>query len=416
MRYFTLESFDLRGKRVFVRVDINSPIDPKTGEIMDDSRIKACMDTLSHLHNSKVIMIAHQGRPGDIDCISLEKHAKILERYLEKEVKFTGGVIDKATLREIENLRVGEILLLENIRFYAEEMLLKENEMDKSYILHRLLPYVDYYVNDAFSAAHRAQLSLVAFAKYRPMLAGKLMEREIEGIRKFFEIDARPKVLILGGSKIEDSIKVTKNMLDKNLVDYVITGGVVSTVFLKSAGVKIGRVNEEFLKNSYKDLEKYLSIVDSILSNHREKIVLPSDVVININNSPTVVDVDEIEKYNGPIWDIGPKTVETYRELIDIAAVIGMNGPMGVYEIEGFERGTKEIFECVSRSKAYKIVGGGHTISVLNKYGLIEKIDHVSLAGGALITYLSGERMPVLEALEESYRIFGGAKNESKSV
>jgi len=408
MKFLTLDSFDLRGKRVFVRLDINSPIG-NNGEILDDSRIRASLPTLRDLADSKVVIIAHQGRVGKKDFTSLENHADLLAKHLGKEVKFTGGLLDKNTLKEIENLGDGEIMMLENIRFYAEETSLKEDKMDRSYIVKKLLPYVDYYVNDAFSAAHRAQLSLIAFAKHRPMLAGRLMEKELKGLGKFLSMEERPKIMILGGAKIEDSIKVARNMLENGIVDYILTGGVVANVFLKALGKDIGKANEEFLSKEYEEIEDLLKIAGDLVEKYRDRILVPEDVVINENFQPKIVDVSSLNNYGEfPIWDIGPKTIERYTEVIMEAKGIGINGPMGVYEKEGFEDGTKKIFEAIANSQAYSVAGGGHTINALNKFNLFDKISHISMAGGALITYLSGGRMPVIEALEESYKKFGG--------
>ncbi len=408
MKFLTLDSFDLRGKRVFVRLDINSPIGDN-GEILDDSRIRASLPTLRDLAESKVVIIAHQGRVGKKDFISLENHANLLAEHLGKEVKFTGGLLDKNTLKEIENLREGEVLMLENIRFYAEETSLKEDKMERSYILKKLLPYVDYYVNDAFSAAHRAQLSLIAFAKHRPMLAGRLMEKELKGLGRFLSMEERPKIMILGGAKIEDSIKVARNMLEKNIVDYILTGGVVANVFLKASGKDIGKENEDFLNKEYEDIENLVKIARDLMEKYGERILIPEDVIINENSRPKEVDVSSLPNYGDfPIWDIGPRTIERYSEIIREAKGIGINGPMGVYEKEGFETGTRRIFEAVASSQAYSVAGGGHTINALNKFNLFNRISHVSMAGGALITYLSGGRMPVIEALEESYKRFGG--------
>ncbi len=405
MKYFTMDNFNLRGKTVFVRVDVNAPLDPSTGTILDYSRFEAHRRTLKELRNSKVVILAHQSRPGKMDYVSLKPHAEVFTRILGRKVKHVTDLFGDAAISAIENMRQGEYLLLENTRFYAEEYCLKKGDFGETNIVKNLAPYGDYFINDAFAAAHRAQTTLVGFAGKIPMLAGRLMEREIKMLSRFIEMTERPKIGVFGGAKADDSLAVIENFLKNGIVDKVLTGGVVSTLFLIAKGYDVGFKSTEYLEREFDNYQLLVKKAKNLIENYDEKIEVPVDVVVNDNGRRHALRVEELPN-NNPIYDIGLDTAIKYIRILNEAKGIVLNGPMGVYEIPEFEVGTYEVYKGIADSKAFKVGGGGHTIAALEKYRLKSSFDHISTGGGSLITFLSGGKMPVLEALEESYNKF----------
>ncbi len=247
--FFTLDDFNLSGKSVLVRVDINSPIDPESGRILDDTRMRRAMDTLKDLDDSKVAIMAHQSRPGKKDFTPLGGHAEHLSYLLRKDVRYVDDLFGSKAREAISRMKKGDVLLLENTRFYSEEVALKGKPLEvqeKTHIVRNLSPFFDYYVNDAFAAAHRAQATLIGFARKLPSIAGKLMEREIVGLSRALEGE-RPRIAVLGGAKFDDSIEIARNMLENGIADKVLTTGAVANMFLYSTGKALGEPSESFL-------------------------------------------------------------------------------------------------------------------------------------------------------------------------
>ncbi|MGC9166478.1 MAG: phosphoglycerate kinase [Thermoplasmata archaeon] len=408
--YFTMDDFDFTGKRVLLRLDLNSPINTETGEITDVSRFIAHLDTIKRLSNAKVVILAHQSRPGKKDFITTKNHADVLSRLLRRPVEYVDGLFENFVLEKIRKMKDGEILLLENTRFYSEDVVLAEEPISiqrKSHIVKRLSPLFDYFVNDAFAAIHRPQTTLVGFAEDLPNVAGLLMDKEITMLTRFLNDNTRPKLAILAGAKVDDSLKVALNFFEKNVIDKLIAGGLVANLLLIARGVNIGNVNIEFLKKELPDFEKLLDISRNLLNKYGEKIILPVDFAINKDNKRFEINIEELP-IEYPIYDIGLDTIEIFKREIIKAKSIILNGPMGVYEIPDFSLGTVEIFKTVSEVDAFKVAGGGHTISVISKLELEKKFTHVSTGGGALISFLSGENMPGLDALKLSKSKFSG--------
>ncbi len=404
MKYFKMDDFDLRGRTVFVRVDVNSPIDPISGKILDYTRFEAHRQTLQELGRSKVVILAHQSRPGKRDYLSLKPHAEVFTNILKKKVKFVDDLFGKHAQEEIKKMRNGDYILLENTRFYAEEYCLKKN-FENTHIVNNLSPLGDYFINDAFAAAHRAQTTLIGFKNAIPMIAGRLMQKEIEMLTKFMVMDMHPKIAILGGAKADDSLAVAENFLNKGVVDKILTGGVVSFFFLLARGYNIGEGSMEYIK---KEFENYGEIVDrakKLIDKYDDMIEIPEDIVVNEKGKRKGMKVDSLPS-EYPIYDIGLDTTVKYATMLKDAKAIVVNGPMGVFEISEFEFGTKEVFRAVATSQGFKVAGGGHTIAAIEKWGLKKRFDHISTGGGSLITFLSGGDMPVLSALEESYYEF----------
>lgn len=405
-----MDDFDFTGKRVLLRLDLNSPINTETGEITDVSRFIAHLDTVKRLSNAKVVILAHQSRPGKKDFITTKNHADVLSRLLRRPVEYVDGLFENFVLEKIRKMKDGEILLLENTRFYSEDVVLAEEPLSiqrKSHIVKRLSPLFDYFVNDAFAAIHRPQTTLVGFAEDLPNVAGLLMDKEITMLTRFLNDNTRPKLAILAGAKVDDSLKVALNFFEKNVIDKLIAGGLVANLLLIARGVNIGNVNIEFLKKELPDFEKLLDISRNLLNKYGEKIILPVDFAINKDNKRFEINIEELP-IEYPIYDIGLDTIEIFKREIIKAKSIILNGPMGVYEIPDFSLGTVEIFKTVSDVDAFKVAGGGHTISVISKLELEKKFTHVSTGGGALISFLSGENMPGLDALKLSKSKFSG--------
>lgn len=410
--FFTMDQFDLNGKTVFVRIDINSPIHPETREVLSTTRFASHLETINSLRNSRVVLIAHQSRPGKYDFTTLRQHASVLRRMTGRPVDYIDALFGREVERRVRNMNPGEIILLENSRFYSEETAIDPSDvsaMRNSNIVEKLAPLMDYYVIDAFPAIHRSQTTLVGFSKVVPNIAGRLIEKEISMLHKFREGTDHPKLAILGGSKIDDSIRVTRDFLEKGVVDKIITGGVVGNAFLWARGVDIGKKNREFIQKNNKDHEKLLKIAVEMVKKFPDRILVPQDVILNPSGKR--VKIGENGSDDEIMADIGLDTVVEYSEEISRSKAIFMNGPMGMYELDRYSVGTREVMESVTSSSALKIVGGGHTLGALERLGMLDKIDHASTGGGSLISYLSGEPMPVLEALKTSRLHFKGSLN-----
>jgi len=403
MQIPTLDQVDLRGKTVLLRVDINSPLDPETGEILDDTRMRECAPTIRELSDkgAKVVILAHQGRPGDEDFARLEKHAKKMREILGRPVKYVPEILGPSAKEEIRRLREGEVLLLENVRFLAEETLKgKPEEMAKTLLVKELSQLADLYVNDAFGAAHRDQPSLVGFGATLPTYAGRLMEKEVKGLGRGREPE-RPCVYVLGGGKSKESMVMIENILSQGIADKILTGGLLANLFLAAKGVNLGNRNLQILKE--KGFDKELERAKKLLAAYPDKIVLPSDLVVERNGRPRELQVSEFP-VEDPVQDIGSKTVGQYKQIIAAARTVVANGPLGVFEKSGFERGTFEVLRAMAYSNAYTIVGGGHMVAAAEKAGVVARIKHVSTGGGACISFLCGEPMPVIEMLKAAKR------------
>ncbi len=408
--YFTMDDFDFRGKRVLVRLDLNSPVNTETGEILDTSRFVAHLDTLRRLSQSKVVILAHQSRPGKKDFTTTKNHAVVLSRLLNRNVEYVDGLFESFVIEKIKNMKDGDIILLENTRFYSEDVVLADEPISvqrKSHIVKKLAPLFDYFINDAFAAVHRPQTTLVGFAEDLPNVAGVLMDREITMLSRFLSEEIRPKMAVLAGAKVDDSIKVAKNFLEKNIVDKILTGGLVSNLFCVAKGINIGEVNRAFLEKELDDYDSSLKISKELIEKYGDKIELPVDFAINRENKRFEISMEELPtEYQ--IMDIGMETIKKYEEILKDAKAIILNGPLGVYEKDEFAIGTVELFNYVGRLDSFKVAGGGHTISVIAKLNLNRNFTHVSVGGGALINFLSGEPMPVIDALKISKKKFQG--------
>jgi phosphoglycerate kinase len=295
-------------------------------------------------------------------------------------------------------MKRGDILLLENVRFYSEEILRRDPKIQsETHMVQKLSPLADYFVNDAFAAAHRSQPSLVGFAFMLPSAAGRIMERELKALYTAMDNVKKPCVYILGGVKVDDSIMVMENVLENGSADYILTTGLVANIFLWGSGVNIGKCNKEFIVN--KGYCEFVKKSKKLLKNYGEQIIIPKDVAVCIRNKRAEFSVDEIP--DQPIYDIGTETITEYAGYIRKAETLFANGPAGVFEKEEFNIGTDDILNAIASSNAFSIIGGGHLAAAANQMGLTEGISHISSGGGASINLLAGEDLPVVEVLRE---------------
>lgn len=410
--FFTMDDFSLWGRTVLLRVDINSPIDPATKTLLNDARLREHLLTIRDLGHAKTVVLAHQSRPGKDDFTTLEPHAERLASLLGRPVKFEDTLYSRHAIKSIQELKTGDVLVLENTRFYAEEEALADQrfeKMAKAHLVRALAPLAQYFILDAFAAAHRAQPSLVGFCEVLPTLAGRVMEKELTMLGRALDSQIRPKVAVFGGIKADDSLAVTQHMLENDIVDKVLTSGGVGNLFLHAAGRNPGPPTADFMRREIQDYDKCVATAKELLGKFYGRIELPSDVVLNDEGKRRNVFVKELPA-KLPIYDIGLDTIARYSEEISDAKTIFFNGPAGVFEEEEFSVGTRELLRAVAESEGFSVVGGGHTVTAVEEYGLEDAIDHVSTGGGALINYLAGRELPAVTALERSYKKFANAK------
>ncbi len=404
--FFTMDDFDFAGKKVLLRVDINAPIDPSTGHILDDTRMRRILPTLAELEDSAVAILAHQSRPGKKDFTDMGKHAERLSHLTGREVEYIDDLFGSRAMSAIEGMEPGDIILLENTRFYSEEVSLKGKPADvqeSTHIVSNLHPLFDYYINDAFAAAHRAQPTLIGFAKKIPSVAGRLMEKELVGLGKALH-GKRPIIAVLGGAKFDDSIDIAANMLENNIADRVLTSGAVANLFILASGRRLGKPSEDFL-NENGNSDALLKKAEELIEKYPEKLVLPHDLAVDYRGKREDIGLDELP-LDYPILDIGFQTIASYVWEIRDAGTVILNGPAGVFEREEFALGTREIFMAVANSKGYGVIGGGHSTAMVSQLGIERKIDHISTGGGAAINFLAGRKMPAVEALRQSKEHF----------
>ncbi len=399
--YKTLDDYEVSGKTVLVRVDINTSLD-ESGTPQMSERIEAAGETLKELaeKGAKTVVLAHQGRAGDEEFASLQHHAKLLSESMGREVKFIDDIFGPAARRATSELEPGDILLLENVRFLAEETLsVGVKEHAKSFLVRKLSPLVDIFVNDAFSAAHRAQASLVGFTESTPKALGRTIEREVISLSRAMESPEKPCVYILGGLKPEEAFKVMAHGLSSGSISTAITCGVIGRICLLAKGVDTGPEDQQFFKK--KGFLDFVSTAEELVGRFGNKVMTPVDVAALKDGKRVEIDTGDLPT-DLEIFDIGSKTVDECRKVLISAKTIVMNGPAGVYEDPLFEIGTRGILQAVADSEAFSLMGGGHTLTAMEKLGFPkDRYSYVSLAGGALISYLGGEAMPALDAMRE---------------
>jgi len=401
-----MEELDLEKKRVLVRLDLNVPVD-KDGRLLETTRLRAHAPTLRKLVDlgCKVVAMSHQGRPGSSDFVDLSKHAKVLGEVLGMEVKWIDDVMGPAARAAIQELQSGEILLLDNVRFVSEEMLeLDPEKHARSFFVQKLYKLFDAYINDAFATAHRSHASIVGFPLLLPSAAGKLMEAEVKALARILEPAARPRVFVLGGAKLDDTLKSIEGLVRNGVADKILATGLVGTLFLAAKGVDVGSENLGVLKKLGAD-----SLIPAArrLLDAGAQVETPVDFVVEKQDGS--VAACTLGELKGQIKDIGEETVELFKDHMRGAGVIVMRGPAGVVEDPRFREGTKKLLEAaLSQRSAFVVVGGGHLGSMVEEIlsrAAVENV-HVSTGGGALLFFLAGQRLPALEALRISAKKF----------
>jgi len=374
---------------------MNCPIDPDTMEISGTKRIEETTETINALKDSKTVVASHQGRVGNKDYTGMDKHAEVLEEILGRKIKYVEDVIGESARKEIKNLKSGEILMLDNLRLCAEENYeFAPSDAAKTIMVTRLAPLFDLCVLDSFPSAHRAHPSLVGFSHVLPACAGKIVEREVRKLNEIMTVAKAPHVIVLGGSKVLDRLEAIKALIENGRADHVLLTGLIGNVFMRAQG----RIKATL---GIKREEEAVAKAHTLIGEYPDIFSTPVDVAIDRDGSRVEVDVRDLDK-DDQIYDLGPKTVEYYNKFISGAGTVFISGPPGFFEKEEFSYGTRSLLEKVANSMATTIVSGGHLTSALKKYGLAQKITHISTAGGALVLYLTGQKLPMIQSLEEA--------------
>ena len=402
----TLDEVQVQGKTILCRVDINQPVDRASGTLKSINRIAACVPTIRELSDKggKVVLLAHQG--SDIEYknyYSTKPHAAVLSRLLEREVKWIDDVCGPAARGMIRELKDGEILLLDNVRFVAEEQTLFEmklhlthEEQARTLLVEKLAPLADLYVCDAFAAAHRDQPSLCGFEQVLPSAMDRLFEQEFCTVSQVMEAPDRPCVFVLGGAKISDAFLMMQTVLERGVADRILTGGLVANIFLTALGREIGRGSVDFiLKSNYGE---YIEKAKELYLRYGQKIDLPEDLAWVENGLRKEAGLGSIPEEIAAV-DIGEKTARRYRDSILSAKTVFVNGPMGVFEQAPSEYGTRQVWQALAETQGHTVLGGGDSITATEKYGLTDRMGYICTGGGALIRFLSGEELPVVRAL-----------------
>jgi len=396
----TMDDFDFYGKTALVRVDINTPIDLKTGELLDDRRFKSHKETLTELieKGAKIVLLAHQGRPGDADFTTMEKHAKALGEIINHDITYIDSIFSSYVVEKIKNMKNSDIILLENVRFYSEEVLNRPPDaQSKTFLVKKLSNAVDVYVDDAFATAHRSQPSMVGFPLLLKSVAGRLMEKELKSIDRIMKNPKKPIAFVLGGTKADDSLRASRLALE-NSTEYILTGGVVGNIFLAAKGYRIGEPSIEFIRG--KRMVDQIDVAKDLLNDYGDRIILPLDLALDNHGERMEIPVSELPK-NFRISDIGQETVDRFKEIVKKCGTIFAKGALGIFEEKNFAYGTVEVVKAIADSKAFSVIGGGHLVASARGLSIEDKITHISSGGGACISLLAGYKLPAVEALRQ---------------
>lgn len=400
--FFTLDDIEVQRKTVLLRVDFNMPLDKNTLEILDTTRMKLVLPTIKDLldKEAKVVILAHQGRKGSWDFISLERHAKALQELLGQQVRFVDDVYGERAQNAIRNLSYGEVLMLDNVRQFDGETEKKSPaEHAQSALVQQLYPLADVFVNDAFAAAHRKQCSLVGFTEVLPSCAGRLLEKELMTLDAVVTNPSKPSVFLFGGAKFSDVIVTIDRLLDHGTADTVLLTGLPANAFLKAQGVTLGSRNEEMLAEE--GSEETFDGIKRVLSKYEGMIHLPVDFAVEQDQQRQEITREALPSMY-PLLDIGDRTIAAFKKILGDAKTVFLSGPCGVFENPLFQKGTREIFSFIAESDAFSIVGGGHTVAAVEQLHLRDKMSHISTGGGSLEKFMMGEKLPVVEALKQA--------------
>ena len=395
VKVLTLDDFDLKGKTVFLRVDMNCPIDSNTMEISGTKRIEEAIETIKALGDAKLVIASHQGRVGNDDYTGMDKHSVVLEKMLDKKIKYVEDVIGETAQNAIKNLQNGEILLLDNLRLCAEENYeFSPEDAANTMMVKRLAKLFDLCVLDSFPSAHRSHPSIVGFPHVLPACAGRIVEREVRNLDEIMTVAKAPHVIVLGGSKVPDRLEAIKMLIKNGRADHVLLTGLIGNVFMRAQA----RVRYPL---GIKREDEVVAKAHTLIGEYPDVFSTPVDVAIDKDGQRMEMDVRELQT-GDKIYDLGPKTVEHYSKIIASAGTVFISGPAGFFEKENFSFGTRSLLDSVANSMATTLVSGGHLTTALKEQGLEEKINHISTAGGALVLYLTGDKLPMIKALEDA--------------
>jgi len=400
--YQTLDDFNVGNKTVLLRVDFNMPLDKKTLNISDDTRIRLALPTIKELINkkAKTVILAHQGKQGSWDFTSMQKHAQTLQKLLGKPVTYVDDIYGEKAQQAIKTMAPGSVVFLDNVRkFTAETEKKKPEEHARSELVQHLAPLADYYVNDAFAAAHRAQCSLTGFTAVLPSAAGRLMEKELTTLEKAVSHPEHPSIFLFGGAKFADVIVTIDRVLSSKIADHVLLTGLTANAFLKAKGVNLGEVNEQAFGEE--GTPEVFTEIQKVYKKFEQRIHLPVDFAIEENGKRKEISNSQLPAKNN-LFDIGEQTIQEYKKILGTAKTIFISGPCGVFENPLFRKGTEDIFKFITTSKAFSIAGGGHTVAAIEQMKQRDKISHISTGGGALEKFMMGEKLAVVEALKQA--------------
>jgi phosphoglycerate kinase len=404
-----MRELELDGKRVLLRLDINSPLDAAK-RIVNENRIRKSLPTLQYLiqRHARIAILAHQGDTLDYqNLIPLREHAEKLTGLLGREVRYIDDVCGPAAQEAVKALQPGELILLGNVRYLCEEISTFENavkltakQMQQTWLVRSLAPLFDVYVNDAFAAAHRNCPSMTAFQECLPAAAGELLFNEVSALSRVMKTPVKPLVFLLGGAKISDAFGMMKQVLENGTADRILTTGVTGEIFLLAAGHELGPAKMKFITD--RSLDEFIAPAAEYLADYPGRIEYPRDLAYGKEGQRREIEVSALP-LDELFMDIGSRTIEEYKTVLATAGSIFVNGPAGVYEEPLFEKGTRELFEAVAAAPGYTVIGGGDSVSAAAKYCDPEHIDYICTAGGAMVRFLSGRKLPLLEAMEKAY-------------
>lgn len=404
----SMDEYNYTARTVLLRVDINSPIDAKTKKIVNDNRIIKSIPTIEKLlcQNAKVAIIAHQGDTLDyVNLVSMEEHAEKLSSYLGRKIAYIDDVAGPAAREAVQGLKPGEAILLGNLRYLTEEVStfenavkLKPEEMINTYLVRNLAPISDFYINEAFAAAHRNAPSMVAFQQVLPYAGGPLLIQEVNSLIRVLKNPDKPCVFVLGGAKISDALGMIGQVLSSGVADKIITGGITGEIMLMARNIEIGTKKRKFISD--RGLDAFIKPARRYLAEYPERILYPIDLAYENDGVRKEIDAADLP-VNEMFMDIGRKTIKMYREILQGAKTIFVNGPFGVYENPLFEKGTRRIFEYIAGSDAYSVVGGGDSVAAAQKFVDTKKLGYVSTGGGAMVQFMSGRQLPLIEAMRQ---------------
>jgi phosphoglycerate kinase len=402
MGFHTLDDFDIRGKRVLLRVDINSPVDQTTLKLEDGSKILSSVPTIREIvdRGGKLVVLAHQGRPGDYDFIPLNEHANYLSRYLGRKVRYVDDIFGGHALKAIEGLAEGDCILMKNVRYYGQEQASRSpEEHARSDLVKSLSPAFDLFVNDAFASSHRSHASLVGFTAVLPSAAGRLLEKEVKTLSEVFQAPKRPSTYVFGGKKLSDALAAIEKLARRDPVDHILIAGLSGYGFLWALGERVGSRTEELAQRDM--AEGSVEQAKRLWNDHQDKILLPSDGAVEEDGNRKEYLVGSLPE-DAAVLDIGQDTIRRFTEVIMGSKTVFLSGPPGVFERDGFGEGTRAVYTAIIESGAFSVIGGGHSSAAANKLGIMGKFSYCSTGGGALERFMLGKHMPVIDALRDA--------------